>query len=233
MSAVLPPAAPSTDAPAGAPPAPAAEQARQRLLMAALRLFAEKGFAKTSTREIAQAAGANVAAIRYYFGDKAGLYRAAFVEPMGSPRDDISLYDQPQLRIGESLRVFMRCFLEPMKQGEVVQHCTRLHFREMLEPSSVWREEVDNGIRPAHAALVRILCRHLGLAEADDEVHRLAFAVVALPLHLYVCRDIIDTIHPRLLADAAAIDRSVQRLADLALALVEAESARRGERKGS
>ncbi|AEG94824.1 CerR family C-terminal domain-containing protein [Ramlibacter tataouinensis] len=195
--------------------------------MAALKLFAEKGFAKTSTREIAQAAGANVAAIRYYFGDKAGLYRAAFVEPMGSPRDDIPLYDQPQLPLRQSLEIFMRCFLEPMKQGELVQHCTRLHFREMLEPTSVWQEEIENGIRPAHAALARILCRHLGLAQADDEVHRLGFAIVALPIHLYICRDIIDAISPRLLADEAAIDRSVQRLAELAMALVEAEAVRR------
>ena len=53
-------------------------QSRERLLMAAMRLFAEQGFAKTSTREIALAAGTNIASISYYFGDKAGLYRAAF-----------------------------------------------------------------------------------------------------------------------------------------------------------
>ena len=47
-------------------------EARNRLLDAALALFAEKGFAKTSTREIAQAAQTNIASISYYFGDKAG-----------------------------------------------------------------------------------------------------------------------------------------------------------------
>ena len=60
-------------------------EARSRLLNCALQLFSEKGFAKTSTREIAQAADANIAAIAYYFGDKAGLYRAVFTEPLGSP----------------------------------------------------------------------------------------------------------------------------------------------------
>ena len=48
-------------------------------------LFAEKGFAKTSTREIAQAAQVNVASISYYFGDKAGLYRAVWIDPRCSP----------------------------------------------------------------------------------------------------------------------------------------------------
>ena len=49
-------------------------EAPAQLLLSALKLFAEKGFAKTSTREMAQAAGANLAAISDYFGDKAGLY---------------------------------------------------------------------------------------------------------------------------------------------------------------
>ena len=57
--------------------------ARSRLVLAALRQFAEKGFEAATTREICEAAGANISAIRYYFGDKAGLYRAAFTEPMG------------------------------------------------------------------------------------------------------------------------------------------------------
>ena len=47
-------------------------QSRERLLLAAMRLFAEQGFATTSTREIALAAGTNIASISYYFGDKAG-----------------------------------------------------------------------------------------------------------------------------------------------------------------
>src|SRR5215216_4026858 len=77
--------------------------ARAHLLLVALRLFSEKGFAKTSIRDIAHAAGANVAAISYYFGDKAGLYRAVFTELLGSARDDIALYNQPHLSLHQAL----------------------------------------------------------------------------------------------------------------------------------
>ena len=61
------------------------EQSRERLLHAALRLFAHQGYERTSTREIAEAAAANVAAISYYFGDKAGLYKAVFFGASGLP----------------------------------------------------------------------------------------------------------------------------------------------------
>lgn len=49
---------------------------RPRLLLAARELFAEKGYEKTSTREIADRVGANVALIAYHFGGKEELYLA-------------------------------------------------------------------------------------------------------------------------------------------------------------
>ena len=49
------------------------------IVEAAMRGFAEKGFAATSTREIAALAGTNVASISYHFGGKEGL-RAACAE---------------------------------------------------------------------------------------------------------------------------------------------------------
>jgi len=53
------------------------EDTRERLIEAALRIFGELGFEGASTRMLADAAGANLAAIPYHFGNKEGLYRAA------------------------------------------------------------------------------------------------------------------------------------------------------------
>ncbi|WP_027380601.1 TetR/AcrR family transcriptional regulator [Chryseobacterium daeguense] len=46
----------------------------ENILFAAERLFAEKGFEGTSTREIAKAANVNISMISYYFGSKEKLY---------------------------------------------------------------------------------------------------------------------------------------------------------------
>ncbi|MES3024388.1 MAG: CerR family C-terminal domain-containing protein [Pseudomonadota bacterium] len=201
-------------------------QSRERLLLAAMRLFAEQGFAKTSTREIALAAGTNIAAISYYFNDKAGLYRAAFVKPAPHAENEIAQFTAVGAPLRESLRMFYGQLLAPLKQGDLAQLCMRLWFREMLEPTGLWHEEIDNGIRPAHAGLVLVLSRHLGVKEPGDDIDRLAFSVAGLALHLMVARDVIDKIGPRLLADDAAIDNWMARLVDYAEAIIEAEKKR-------
>jgi len=47
---------------------------RDRVLEAACHIFAEKGFRNSTVAEICEAAGANIAAVNYHFGDKEKLY---------------------------------------------------------------------------------------------------------------------------------------------------------------
>jgi TetR/AcrR family transcriptional regulator, regulator of cefoperazone and chloramphenicol sensitivity len=202
-------------------------EARTRLLDAALVLFADHGFAKTSTRDIAQAAQANVASIRYYFGDKAGLYREVFNDPRTNPQGDPALINAPGQTLEQSLGVFLSDFIAPLLSGAASQSCMKLHFREMLEPTGLWDAEIKNNIQPAHEALVSVLCRHLGVTQADDDVHRLAFSIAGLGMVLHVGCDVIQAIQPQLIATPAAIGRYGDYLLQAALALVEAEMHRR------
>jgi AcrR family transcriptional regulator len=202
-------------------------QSRERLVLAAMRLFAEQGFTKTSTREIALAAGTNIASISYYFGDKAGLYRAAFTEPAPHTRDDITAFTRPDATLRESLQVFYAQLLDPLKQGDISRLCMRMWFREMLEPTGLWTEEINNGIEPAHAGLMLVLGRHMQVSEPDDDLARLAFCVVGMALQMMVARDVIDAIRPQLLDSNAAIDTWMARLVDYGEAVVNAEQARR------
>lgn len=48
------------------------------ILFAAEKLFSEKGFEKTSTREISRAANVNISMISYYFGSKEKLLESLF-----------------------------------------------------------------------------------------------------------------------------------------------------------
>ena len=53
------------------------DDSKQRLLQAAIQLFAAHGFESVSIRQIAKAAGTNSAMISYYFDSKQKLYEAA------------------------------------------------------------------------------------------------------------------------------------------------------------
>lgn len=227
MSPILPAELSSPEASAKAMRSDGVE-ARKRLLDAALALFAEKGFAKTSTREIAQAAQTNIASISYYFGDKAGLYREVFADPRGNPPLPPEAIDAPALGLAQALGGMLRHFVEPLKQGHHrQQQCMKLHFREMLEPTGVWQQEIDHNIRPTHEALNQLLCRHLGVAEVDDDIRRLAFSLTGLGIMLHVAGDVYGALCPQLISSPPALDTYTDRLLTYALAMVEAEARRR------
>lgn len=71
-----------------------AEATAQRILLAAQKVFHEKGYDGATTREIAELAGVNLALINRYFGSKLGLLEKAVLphldlEPLlhGTPAD--------------------------------------------------------------------------------------------------------------------------------------------------
>jgi AcrR family transcriptional regulator len=208
------------------------EAARARLLGSGLRLFAQQGYAKTSTRELAEAAGVNVASISYYFGDKAGLYRATFFEPLGPAQDEAAPIDAPGLDLAQSLARLFAVFLEPLKQGDTARLCMKLRFREMLEPTGLWEEELAHDIKPLHESLLAVLCRHFGVPQADDELRRLAISLVALGVHLHVGHDVVREVAPSLQGSADALDQWSARLVMYAQAMVDAEGRRRASACG-
>lgn len=223
---------PASTAPPSATPAATAVrsdgiEARQRLMDAALVLFADRGFAKTSIREIALAAHVNIAAISYYFGDKVGLYRAVFFDPRTNPKLTDDILEGAVGGLQTALQGLVRGMMAPIKLGDAMQRCMKLHFRELLEPTGLWMEEIETDIKPGHAALVAALCQHLGVAEADDDIHCLGFSLTGLGTTPYVIGDVVAAIRPTLLATPEAVDVYCDRLVTYGMAMVEAEAKRR------
>jgi AcrR family transcriptional regulator len=99
---------------------------RRALLEAARQLFLARGFAAVSIREIAAAAGATPAMIRYYFGDKLGLYRAMLDEAIGPFRAAL-LEMREQAAVAEAdiaalMRMYMRLLADnPWVPALIVQ----------------------------------------------------------------------------------------------------------------
>jgi TetR/AcrR family transcriptional regulator, regulator of cefoperazone and chloramphenicol sensitivity len=113
-------------------------QTRERLLDAAERLFAEKGFAATSVRDITAAASSNVAAVNYHFGGKHNLYNEVFRRRMAAMREQ-RITSIRQARGGGGslegvLHAFATAFLQPLLDRGSGRLLIELISREMLDP---------------------------------------------------------------------------------------------------
>jgi AcrR family transcriptional regulator len=148
-------------------------ETRRRLLDTAALLFAERGFNKVSVRDICKEAGANVAAVNYYFRDKWGLYKEVlqvlieYSKRTGELAHEASLGQPPEQRLRHYIRVFLRralCgALKESWQGKLIA-------REMTEPSpglDLFFEEV---IRPNSLRVAALAGEIMGLPATDPTV---------------------------------------------------------------
>lgn len=69
-------------------PAKAKQATRERILLAALQEFADKGYSGGRLDTICAAARANIRMIYHYFADKAGLYVAVLEHALGELREE-------------------------------------------------------------------------------------------------------------------------------------------------
>jgi TetR/AcrR family transcriptional regulator, regulator of cefoperazone and chloramphenicol sensitivity len=205
------------------------ERARTRLLAEASRIFSEKGYAKASTREICEAARLNPAAIHYHFGDKDGLYRAVLSAPIEGMAAQLAGFDDPGFTLMQSLDHLLRGFVgDDGASMQSADEGVRLYLREMIEPTPVFAATAALHIRPVHEAIARVLARHIGIKEADEDVHRLVFALIAMAHDYCMSREFMNALAPRLLDGPDALQRARERLVDWGVALVVHERRRRG-----
>ena len=170
----------SADPTAAAPPSPAegaGAATRAALVRAGLDLFGRKGFDATSTRDIAAAAGVNIAGIAYHFGGKAGLHRAcaeAIVATVSAHLDAVEGADRPApetltpeeatAAIRAAFAVLAR-FMLARPEAEAI---ARFLVREQMDPTATFDVLYDALFRPRHERLCRLWARATG-AEATDE----------------------------------------------------------------
>ncbi len=140
------------------------EGARLRLIHAAAELFAAKGLAATSIREITDRASTNVASVNYYFGSKDKLYletlRHMFLQ-MTDMHEGAALYlrqalDAPgDLAVArESLRRFIQMFVYSVAYtGPQFD----LMLRELVEPTGAMEHIFREFIWPLAAVLDQLV----------------------------------------------------------------------------
>ncbi len=91
---------------------------RADLLRAAARLFVEKGFAATTTRDIAEAVGMRSGSPFYHFRSKQALLKAAMIEGLDAGRERLLAAIDGIAEPERRLRVLVRTHLGTLLEGD-------------------------------------------------------------------------------------------------------------------
>ncbi len=191
-------------------PRPATHEA---LLEAAERLFSDKGYDAVGIREIAEQAGANIAAIKYHFGSKSNLYGETVCRAMAR-RDTVGVWDilRDKPHDARSAAVvllrFIRLFLTHLLPADGYDPTGNLILREALEPTEAIEAVVADYMQPHQAMLIEVLRTLMPHADRE-ELWRAAHSVLGQVLHYRVFRPFVERLgaakldRPRVLAQIA------------------------------
>lgn len=166
---------PDTSATGGAP---TTTGTREHLIVAAERLFAERGVGAVSLREIGAAAGQrNTAAAQYHFGSKEALIEAIFdlrMRTINAHRMELLARAQADGRTGD-LRAMIEAFVHPLAVGIATRDTYYGRFMAQLYAIPRYRSPFDWD----NAASLRLVWR--GIARCLDDLPR---AVLSTRLRL-------------------------------------------------
>ena len=159
---------------------------KDRLVAAASTLFAERGFHGTTVRDIAERAGANVAAGNYHYGSKKALYlevlRAQFVEvrallaARGASPQPAELTRLARPALVRILRTRVKVMLDMLIGPPPGLHGTLMQ-REMVDPSEAMPVIVGEFIRPMFEEMYGIVA-HLGPELDRRSVERCVHSII-------------------------------------------------------
>ena len=158
-------------------------ETRGRLLTAAERLFADRGFKKVTVRDICRAARANVAAVNYHFGDKLALYREVLqsaTDGMRATNDaarQAGVGQSPEEQLRRYISIYVHRVLTP---GNDTIH--KVINREMNDPTPALDTLVEQGVRPRVEYLSGLIAAIIDREPTDQAVLRCVASVQAQTL---------------------------------------------------
>lgn len=167
------------------------------LLLAAMEVFADKGFDSATVRDICGLAKANVAAVNYHYGSKDGLY-VAVLEEIFPKGEEWSSEDSRDLPPEKRLRRFVKGLAEEIylqSTGQIAQKWA-IFLREMAKPSKNLDIIVRHQVQPRANELREILNELLGPDAPDRVLAYCSSNIWALMLDHLLTRPILDRLTP-------------------------------------
>jgi AcrR family transcriptional regulator len=199
------------------------QETRARVLNAAARLFAERGFAKVTVRDICKKARANVAAVNYHFGGKDGLYHAVVetaIETMQSTTDAARAAGEGK-PADARLREYVSVFLHRVAGSGGDTWIHHLMMREISDPTPALDMVAERVLKPRMTYLCGLIGELVGAPPDDPRVVRCSLSIHA-QFHALTWTRMMAKIAPGFQTTPEALDEIAEHITKFSLGGVQA-----------
>ena len=158
-------------------------ETRDRLLDVAALLFAEHGFDNVTVRDICAGASANVAAVNYHFGGKAGLYDEVLrraIRIMQATTEEIRAageHQPPDVQLEASIRIFLTRIATTRNKW-----IHQLMLREVSSPTPSFNMVLNDVLKPRTVYVRNAVAGIMGCPPGDP---RVAMCVMSIQAQLF------------------------------------------------
>jgi AcrR family transcriptional regulator len=174
-----------------------AESTRAALIEAGLKLFGEKGYAATSTREIAAAAKANIGSIAYHFGGKEALRDAcaqhivttvrSVAEPVVIAAPQPADAQAAEEQLCAAIQRISGFLLARAETADFV----RFILRELQYPTTALDIIYSGVFEPVHKLLCRFWATATGEEPEDESVKIAVFTMIGQLVYFRIGREAV------------------------------------------
>lgn len=197
---------------------------RASLISAASPLFADQGFEATRIRDIADKAGANIAAINYHFGSKMGLYQAVMKAQSEQMIADFPLQTEAIEKAApeERLQWLVKSILRRVLGSNEKDRPTRMCVREFVEPTEALDYLVKEIVTSQHAITRSVVAAVAGRELTEEELSQLSISLVSQCFYYGLAEPMLTRLGVTIPRTEEEIDRLAAHITRFSLAGIRA-----------
>jgi AcrR family transcriptional regulator len=185
-------------------------------------------------RQICEKAGANVAAVNYYYGDKEQLYRAVLrsVPDAHAVKYPSRSGLSAEAPAAEQLRAYVQSLLHRVFDAGRPGWHSKIIAREMVEPTRALDSLLEEVALPLHRELASIVRLLLGTTATDEDVRFCALSIMGQCVYYHHARTVLARIYPEQKYGAEDVARLADHISEFSLAALR-EFAQRRQTQGN